>query len=100
MRKFKIIAAIGLLTLSSLLSPGTGYSASQLPWINPATGTLPQPICPTGSQFGCFNPSVQTGGNGPGNTAFANATPYSYTPFEPCLQFMRLFLRMAAGSRQ
>ncbi len=99
MRKFKFFAAIGLLALASVLSPGTGYSASQLPWINPATGSVLQPICPTGIQSGCFNPGIQTGYNGPVNSALANAAPYPYTPFEPCLQFMQLFLRMAAGSR-
>ena len=39
----------------------------------------------------------ETGGNAPGNAGFTNAASYPYTPFEPCLQFMRFFLGLAAG---
>lgn len=94
MRKFKIFTATALLALSSLLSPGLGYSASQLPQISTTAGSVQQFFCPTGSQFGCFGPTVQTNVNGS-----VNAAPYAYTPFEPCLQFMQFFMRLAAGPR-
>ena len=92
MRKFKIFTATALLALSSMLSPGLGYSASQLPQISTAAGTVQQFFCPTGNQPGCFSPTLQAGGNGP-----VNAAAYAYTPFEPCLQFMQFFMRLAAG---
>ena len=98
MRKYKIFAAVALLAVPFLLTPVLVSSASQLPWIQAPSGSFQQPLCPTGRQFGCFNPNTQIGGNRPVDAGLANATPYPYTPFEPCLQFMQVFLRLAAGS--
>jgi len=97
MRKHKLFAVTALLVLPSIFVSSTGYSASQLPGINPA-GPIQQQNCPTGRQYGCFNPGIQqTGGNGAINTGFAKTASYQYTPLSSCLQFMQVFLRIGAG---
>ena len=94
MRKYRLIAVGTLLVLPSIFVSSTGYSASQLPGINPA-GPIQQQNCPTGRQNGCFNLSFQqTGGNGAINTGFAKTASYQYTPLNSCLQLMQMFLRL------
>ncbi len=92
MRRYRLLGMAALLVLPMLLAPAPRFAAAQLPWINSAGGPVQQPFCPNGSQNGCFSQGMQTSGNATGSAA-----PYPYTPFEPCLQFMQVFFRMAAG---
>ena len=94
MRKYRILTVIALLVLPSIFVSSQGYSVSQLPGIN-TEAPIQRPNCPTGSQFGCFNQGFQQ--TGAINTGFAKTTSKQYTPFNPCLQFMQVFLRLGAS---
>ncbi len=97
MRNFRLFTVVALLILPSIFASNPGYSASQLPGIN-TMGPIQQQNCPTGKPYGCFNPGIQqAGGNVAINAGFANTTSYQYTPFNPCMQFMQIFLRLGAG---
>lgn len=99
MRRYRLFTVAALLVLPSIFVSSPGYSALQLPGIN-AAGPMQQQNCPTGRQYGCFNPGIQqTGGNGAINAGFANTASYQYMPFNPCTQFMKILLRLDAGSR-
>ena len=98
MRRCRLLTVAVLLVLPSIFVPGSGYSVSLLPGINTA-GSIQQPNCPSGSQFGCFGRGLQqAGGNGAINTGLASTASYPYSPFTPCLQFMQMFLRMGSGA--
>ncbi len=96
MRKYRLLTMAALLVLPSIFISNSGYTASQLPGINPA-GPIQQQNCPTGRRYGCFNPGIQqTGANRAINAGFANTASYQHSPFDPCLQFMQIFLRLGA----
>ena len=98
MRKFRVFTVVALVVLPTIFASTPGYSAAQLPWINTEAGPVQQPYCPSGNQFGCFGPSTPTGVYGSGMAGTVNTAAYAPNPFEPCLQFMQAFMRLAAAA--
>ena len=77
MKKYRLYTVATLLTASSMLVSGPGFSTSGLPEIDATAKPFLQQNCPVEGGFGCFNGPQQV-------------------PFAFCRQFMQIFLRPGA----